>query len=108
MRFTLGYEMAKAATALTLGKDYRQDEALDWGFLTRAEKSHRLKRPPTSPESSAQMRPLIEPQRAPRARRILATDETRMNTDQQFPELSVFIRVSSVARLPNSCNSRHS
>ena len=42
--FYLGYEMAKAATALTLGKDYRQDEALDWGLLTRAEKSHRLER----------------------------------------------------------------
>ncbi|HEV2973198.1 MAG TPA: DUF6513 domain-containing protein [Pirellulales bacterium] len=39
--FYLGYEMAKAATALTLGKDYRQDEALDWGFLTREETSHR-------------------------------------------------------------------
>jgi hypothetical protein len=32
--------MAKAATALTLGKDYRQDEALDWGFLTAAESCH--------------------------------------------------------------------
>ena len=42
--FYLGYEMAKAVTALTLSKDYRQDEALDWGFLTREEKSHRLKR----------------------------------------------------------------
>jgi dihydropteroate synthase len=42
--FYLGYEMAKAATALTLGKDYRQDEALDWGFLTVPEQSHRLKR----------------------------------------------------------------
>ncbi len=41
--FYLGYEMAKAVTALTLGKDYRQDEALDWGFLTRDEKRHRLK-----------------------------------------------------------------
>ena len=41
--FYLGYEMAKAVTALTLSKDYRQDEALDWGFLTREEKSHRLK-----------------------------------------------------------------
>src|SRR5262249_19647704 len=27
--FYLGYELAKARTALTLGKDYRQDEALD-------------------------------------------------------------------------------
>jgi dihydropteroate synthase len=42
--FYLGYEMAKAATALTLGKDYRQDESLDWGFLTVPERSHRLKR----------------------------------------------------------------
>jgi dihydropteroate synthase-like protein len=41
--FYLGYEMAKAVTALTLSKDYRQDEALDWGFLAREEKSHRLK-----------------------------------------------------------------
>lgn len=37
--FYLGYEMAKAVTALTLGKQYRQDQPLDWGFLTRAEKS---------------------------------------------------------------------
>ena len=42
--FYLGYEMAKAATALTLAKDYRQDEALDWGFLTAPEQHHRLKR----------------------------------------------------------------
>jgi dihydropteroate synthase len=42
--FYLGYEMAKAATALTLGKQYRQDEALDWGFLTREEVSHRLRK----------------------------------------------------------------
>jgi dihydropteroate synthase len=39
--FYLGYEMAKAVTALTLGKDYRQDEALDWGFLTVPEHTHR-------------------------------------------------------------------
>ena len=42
--FYLGYEMAKAATALTLGKQYEQDEALDWGFLTREEVSHRLRK----------------------------------------------------------------
>ena len=41
--FYLGFEMAKAATALTLSKSYRQDEALDWGYLTVEEKSHRLK-----------------------------------------------------------------
>lgn len=64
--FYLGYEMAKAVTALTLSKDYRQDEALDWGYLTRPEQSHRLKRstaaasentpppaPPDSPPTSA-------------------------------------------------------
>lgn len=39
--FYLGYEMAKALTALTLGKDYRQDESLDWGHLTVDEPSHR-------------------------------------------------------------------
>jgi dihydropteroate synthase-like protein len=42
--FYLGYEMCKAATALTLGKTYRQDEALDWGLATRAETRHYLKR----------------------------------------------------------------
>ena len=41
--FYLGYEMAKAVTALTLGKQYRQDQALDLGFLTRSERSHRTK-----------------------------------------------------------------
>ena len=33
--FYLGYEMAKAITALTLNKNYVQDETLRWGFLTR-------------------------------------------------------------------------
>jgi hypothetical protein len=41
--FYLGYEMAKAVTALALGKNYRQDEALDWGMLTVRELS-RLER----------------------------------------------------------------
>ena len=35
--FYLGYEMAKAMTALTLSKTYRQDEALEWGMLTQRE-----------------------------------------------------------------------
>jgi dihydropteroate synthase-like protein len=38
--FYLGYEMAKAVTALTLGKNYVQDQALRWGFLTVPEKGH--------------------------------------------------------------------
>jgi dihydropteroate synthase-like protein len=39
--FYLGYELAKAVTALTLGKQYTQDQALRWGFLTVPEVSHR-------------------------------------------------------------------
>jgi dihydropteroate synthase-like protein len=39
--FYLGYEFAKAVTALTLGKNYVQDQALRWGFLTMPEQSHR-------------------------------------------------------------------
>jgi dihydropteroate synthase-like protein len=39
--FYLGYEFAKAVTALTLGKQYTQDQALRWGFLTVPEASHR-------------------------------------------------------------------
>jgi len=44
--FYLGYEMAKAVIALQLGKQYHQDQALDWGLLTTEEKSHRAKRRP--------------------------------------------------------------
>jgi dihydropteroate synthase len=39
--FYLGYELMKARTALTLGKEYRQDQALSWGVLTEPEISHR-------------------------------------------------------------------
>jgi dihydropteroate synthase-like protein len=39
--FYLGYEMAKAVTALALGKHYAQDQALRWGFMTVPETSHR-------------------------------------------------------------------
>jgi hypothetical protein len=42
--FYLGFELAKAMTALTLGKQYDQDVALRWGMLTRDEKRHRLPR----------------------------------------------------------------
>jgi dihydropteroate synthase len=42
--FYLGYEMMKARTALTLGKTYRQDQALEWGFLTVPEVSHIARR----------------------------------------------------------------
>ncbi len=39
--FYLGYECAKAMTALTLGKNYTQDQSLQWGFLTVPERGHR-------------------------------------------------------------------
>ena len=38
--FYLGYEMAKAVTAMTLGKNYTQDQTLNWGMLTQPEASH--------------------------------------------------------------------
>jgi len=48
--FYLGFELSKAATARQLGKQYRQDESLDWGYLTDAEPLHRISRR-TKPES---------------------------------------------------------
>jgi dihydropteroate synthase-like protein len=48
--FYLGYEMAKAVTALTLGKNYTQDQALRWGFLTVPERSHHSSEPETLKE----------------------------------------------------------
>ena len=42
--FYLGMELMKARTALTLGKQYVQDEALRWGFLTVDEQSAQTRR----------------------------------------------------------------
>lgn len=42
--FYLGVELCKARTALTLGKQYIQDEALRWGFLTVDEISAKTRR----------------------------------------------------------------
>ncbi|MEM1227930.1 MAG: DUF6513 domain-containing protein [Planctomycetota bacterium] len=42
--FYLGYEMSKASTAIQLGKQYEQDQALQWGHLTRQEDLHRIAR----------------------------------------------------------------
>jgi hypothetical protein len=50
--FYLGHEMCKAATAAALGKQYQQDESLDWGLLTRQESRHYLRARPTSSEGS--------------------------------------------------------
>ena len=53
--FYLGYEMCKAMTAMQLGKQYTQDEALDWGFLTQPETDrHRLKKKRTDRMKPAQ------------------------------------------------------
>lgn len=51
--FYLGYEMMKAKTALTLAKNYRQDQALDWGFLTEPEESHLARKKARHPSSEA-------------------------------------------------------
>ncbi|MFV0445411.1 MAG: DUF6513 domain-containing protein [Planctomycetaceae bacterium] len=42
--FYLGYELAKATTAMTLGKQYTQDQPLNWGPLTRPEQSRHADR----------------------------------------------------------------
>ena len=47
--FYLGYELMKAKTALTLSKTYRQDQAMDWGFLTEPEVSSVARQPGTRP-----------------------------------------------------------
>lgn len=54
--FYLGYELAKAVTAMTLGKQYNQDQALSWGMLTVPEVSaherrRRLRHAPADPDS---------------------------------------------------------
>lgn len=46
--FYLGFELCKGVTALTLGKNYAQDQELRWGFLTRPEEP----RYPVSNESN--------------------------------------------------------
>lgn len=51
--FYLGYEMAKAATAMTLGKQYTQDEPLDWGLLTTPESSHAANSRADAPRQNA-------------------------------------------------------
>jgi dihydropteroate synthase len=38
--FYLGKELAKASLALTLGKTYRQEEGLSWGYMTPPESGH--------------------------------------------------------------------
>lgn len=49
--FYLGYELCKAVTALTLGKQYQQDQSLKWGFLTVPEVSAHDRRKATAESS---------------------------------------------------------
>src|SRR5262249_48695630 len=51
--FYLGIELCKARTALTVGKQYIQDEALRWGFLTIDEISAKTRRKHLSDRAKA-------------------------------------------------------
>jgi hypothetical protein len=53
--FYLGMELCKARTALTLGKQYTQDEALRWGFLTVEEISAVERRRREAADSKAEV-----------------------------------------------------
>jgi len=90
--FYLGYELAKATTALTLGKQYVQDEALEWGFLTRPEQGARChhggeptvtgtdaeaSQPPTPPPEPAPATPARRPRDRPSPGGPLPPDDTR-------------------------------
>lgn len=44
--FYLGFEFCKAMMANQLGKNYTQDQELQWGFLTKEERIHRNSSPP--------------------------------------------------------------
>ena len=43
--FYLGIELARAQIALQLGKDYDQDNELNWGIAVKKKKQNLLKRP---------------------------------------------------------------
>lgn len=62
--FYLGFEMCKAMIAGQLGKNYTQDQSLDWGHLTVDEKDrHRLRRRrDQSPSESTDQSPTRENQ----------------------------------------------
>jgi hypothetical protein len=47
----------KAKTALTLNKDYYQDQALSWGTLTEPEISHRDRKRPVGCPSESEVGP---------------------------------------------------
>ena len=49
--------LGKALTALTLGKNYEQDEPLNWGLLTRDEISHHENRKAQKPKPTPEPKP---------------------------------------------------
>jgi len=51
--FYLGKELARASLAVTLGKTYRQEGALSWGYLTPADEGRRGHVRLTQPSSRA-------------------------------------------------------
>jgi len=65
--FYLGYELCKASIALTLGKQYEQDQALDWGLLTREEDLHRIARTSRHRKSAEQSEPAGPKAASPKA-----------------------------------------
>ena len=84
--FYLGYELMKAKTALTLSKTYRQDQAMDWGFLTEPEVSHLARQQEREPPRSARIRAHAGRRRGPRGQRrgtrvILEGIVTTLNHD---------------------------
>ncbi|MFK7767023.1 MAG: DUF6513 domain-containing protein [Mariniblastus sp.] len=89
--FYLGYEMCKAMMANQLGKQYTQDEALDWGFLTVPEVDrHRLKKSRASKKSSIQKRESdkTSPKDSPNAPLNLPNDSTPEASNDSSKDLS--------------------
>jgi hypothetical protein len=78
--FYLGYEMSKMWTALTLSKQYEQDEALRWGYLTRPEDHHRLSRARRASNPGSNQAP---PTASPGAQPDTVPDDARDNARGQ-------------------------
>ncbi len=61
--FYLGFELAKALTAIQLGKQYDQDRSLRWGWMTVEERHHRISR--KRKQSSQTEQPIRKPKSNP-------------------------------------------
>ena len=79
--FYLGYELCKAEMARLLGKNYRQDESLQWGHLTVDEPDrHRLSRRREAGTDNGPPTPSVRPADAPDS-----TDEDGMSGESEAP-----------------------